>query len=612
MPTVASARQHTSASVRRVVRASKGTDGAPAGRGGAKAGADDGVGWWDTADALDGDAASSGDVAHAGVPLSRSSSAAAAAAAAAAVPPADPPPPSPPPDDGLTLDDLPHQPWAAHARLRRPILLSISLTVFIAALVATGSFFLLLYRREVSRFSAVPLVSRFVPGIVQGVMIIILDPLWRLFALRLTRWENHRTTAGMLDSLVYKRFAFMFVANYGNLFYLAFVRPYIGGRADEPCTASYATGEPDCTVELEYQLLSVIITKSTLQQLIEVAVPWVASAAQGAWARTVHERARRRRLELRRRWRLGRGADVEGGGGPPPPPPTSAAAEAAARPSRYVREARMLPYAHTVEDYGELVIQFGFVALFGAAFPLVCLVALVNNYVETRTDAFKILALFERINADQSGAIDAWLPLLEGLAALSVVTNCGVLVFTARVFDTLGGGWEWWARLLAFFVAEHLLGLVKLVAKAAIKDVPNATVRALARQRFDAARFWGVGWTDAMRGQALGTVPPDVTAAWEAAAGHFDDGTDSEAEAEAKAPAAAAAAVAAAGAVGGARARAPSASGGFLPSLSSTPRPFAASSSSASVGSASAASTYSTSQPSTYSAAGARSLTSTD
>jgi len=529
------------------------------------------------------------------------------------VPPAAPPPPSPPPDDGLTVDDLPHQPWAAHARLRRPILLSISLTVLIAALVATGSFFLLLYRREVSRFSSVPLVSRFFPGIIQGVMIIILDPLWRLFALRLTRWENHRTTAAMLDSLVYKRFAFMFVANYGNLFYLAFVRPYLGGRADEPCTPSYATGEPDCTVELEYQLLSVIITKSTLQQLVEVAVPWVASAAQGVWAHTVHTRARRRRREHHRRWHLRNGTDVEGGAAPPLSP-TSAAAEAAARPSRYMREARMLPYAHTVEDYGELVIQFGFVALFGAAFPLVSLVALVNNYVETRSDAFKILTLFERINADQSGAIDAWLPLLEGLTALSVLTNCGLLVFTAKVFDTLGGGWDWWARLLAFFVTEHLLGLFQLAAKAAIKDVPNATVRALARERFDTARFFGVGWTDAMRGQALGTVPDDVTAAWTAAVGLFDEGTDSEAEAEAKAPAApaAAAAVAAAAARGGAGARAPSASTRVLPSGSSTSRPFTASSSSASVGSASAASTYSTSPPSTYSAAASRSSTSTD
>ncbi len=38
-----------------------------------------------------------------------------------------------------------------------------------------------------------------------------------------------------------------------------------------------------------------------------------------------------------------------------------------------------------------VVIQFGFITLFAAAFPLAPLMALVNNLIEIRTDALKLL-----------------------------------------------------------------------------------------------------------------------------------------------------------------------------------------------------------------------------
>ena len=41
-------------------------------------------------------------------------------------------------------------------------------------------------------------------------------------------------------------------------------------------------------------------------------------------------------------------------------------------------------------EYLELVIQFGFVTLFVASFPLAPLVALINNILEIRVDAHKV------------------------------------------------------------------------------------------------------------------------------------------------------------------------------------------------------------------------------
>ena len=46
--------------------------------------------------------------------------------------------------------------------------------------------------------------------------------------------------------------------------------------------------------------------------------------------------------------------------------------------------------ACTLDDYNEIVIQFCFVCLFGVAFPITALLALVSNLVEMYVDAMKL------------------------------------------------------------------------------------------------------------------------------------------------------------------------------------------------------------------------------
>lgn len=67
------------------------------------------------------------------------------------------------------------------------------------------------------------------------------------------------------------------------------------------------------------------------------------------------------------------------------------------------------PMMGSLEDYAELAIQYGFVTLFVAAFPLVYyvmasvsssnvmqapLLALLNNHAEIRTDGYKLLRVY--------------------------------------------------------------------------------------------------------------------------------------------------------------------------------------------------------------------------
>lgn len=76
------------------------------------------------------------------------------------------------------------------------------------------------------------------------------------------------------------------------------------------------------------------------------------------------------------------------------------------------------------------VIQFGFVTLFVASFPLAPILALVNNLFEIRVDAWKITTQFRRVVPEKAQDIGAWQPILQGIAILAVVTNVSYCVYT--------------------------------------------------------------------------------------------------------------------------------------------------------------------------------------
>lgn len=85
------------------------------------------------------------------------------------------------------------------------------------------------------------------------------------------------------------------------------------------------------------------------------------------------------------------------------------------------------------------VIQFGFVTLFVASFPLAPLLALINNLCEIRVDAWKITTQFRRIVPEKAQDIGAWQPILQGVAILAVATNVGWKYFRRFTF--------WWTDI---------------------------------------------------------------------------------------------------------------------------------------------------------------------
>jgi len=86
--------------------------------------------------------------------------------------------------------------------------------------------------------------------------------------------------------------------------------------------------------------------------------------------------------------------------------------------------------------YVYAVIQFGFVTIFVAAFPLAPLCALINNIVELRLDAYKMVKYYQRSAAQKAQDIGAWYNILHIFAFIAVVSN--VCIYTP--FSTYSSG----------------------------------------------------------------------------------------------------------------------------------------------------------------------------
>lgn len=80
--------------------------------------------------------------------------------------------------------------------------------------------------------------------------------------------------------------------------------------------------------------------------------------------------------------------------------------------------------------YFVTVLQFGFITIFVAAFPLAPLFALLNNWVEVRLDAQKYVCENRRIVAERAENIGIWFKILHMLAHLAVISNVSVRFIT--------------------------------------------------------------------------------------------------------------------------------------------------------------------------------------
>mmetsp|Transcript_12338 Transcript_12338/g.29538 ORF Transcript_12338/g.29538 Transcript_12338/m.29538 type:complete len:695 (-) Transcript_12338:94-2178(-) len=127
-----------------------------------------------------------------------------------------------------------------------------------------------------------------------------------------------------------------------------------------------------------------------------------------------------------------------------------------------------------IDLYKDKVYQFGFVAMFGVAFPMVTFLCLIFNLVDMRSRALTLLTKNKRPDPRMAADIGPYQQVLEMFATMSIITNstfCGITSYGLYFyFPSMNLTQALWATV----ILEHFLFIVRILVVNMIPEEPAA------------------------------------------------------------------------------------------------------------------------------------------
>lgn len=412
-------------------------------------------------------------------------------------------------------------PW--RARLRMAISLQGTLVMGVSALVVALQLLLLKSRFYIEMGT----IGYGLGAGLHGAFIALSNNANHALAHRLTVWENHKSLESFEGALIIKTMLFVFFNSYSTLFYIAFCK----GRwlfVEDACL------DADCMAELEIEGIAIfaaqvrqtartregassVLTRPPtarawqifIGQTRELLVPYLKRSRLAAGLRQLRTGRPLPALQgaLPKYASYGTHASVSGDAG------ELEIAQAQA-------QLEMAEHEGVFDEYLEMVVQFGYVSLFAAALPMASGMACLNNIIELRTDAWKLLTQFRRPIARSSTDISAWRHVLGGISLLAIVTNPALLIFTSRRLPAEMSSAD---RLWTFIAVEHALLLLKFLVHVLTPTTSReAEIAVLRRERTahltvqaflatsegpKSAKSWDRRWISPQRGVLGASVP---------------------------------------------------------------------------------------------------------
>uniref|UniRef100_A0A182FBV7 Anoctamin n=1 Tax=Anopheles albimanus TaxID=7167 RepID=A0A182FBV7_ANOAL len=241
-------------------------------------------------------------------------------------------------------------------------------------------------------------------ALINLIIIMILTRIYHKLALYLTNMENPRTQTEYEDSYTVKIFVFEFMNFYSSLIYIAFFKgrfyDYPGddvARKSEFLRLKGDICDPaGCLSELCIQLAIIMVGKQCWNNFMEYFFP----AFYNWWRQRKHKQLTKDETHLHMAWEQ----------------------------DYHLQDPGRLAL---FDEYLEMIVQYGFVTLFVAAFPLAPLFALLNNIAEIRLDAYKMVTQSRRPLAERVEDIGAWYGILKIITYTAVVSNAFVIAYTS-------------------------------------------------------------------------------------------------------------------------------------------------------------------------------------
>ena len=260
-------------------------------------------------------------------------------------------------------------------------------------------------------------------GILNGVVIVMLDVVWKKVAVHMTAFENHLTVEQYQSALINKIFVFSFVNSYITIFYVTF------WKAMWPCDC---VPQNDCASEAQIQLYTIVFTRLTFQNALEVYSENVQRLQKKVMQKIFKLK------DLIAPQAQSRGAhlhyvpkDDDGDRMIDKSP--------LAEKTRKELDCPLYGFNDQFNNFNEIVINHGYWLLFAGVFPIGAALTLFLNTLECRLDAVSMCQEeaggYRRPNPMVENEINQWKRLVDHLSTFSYVTNAGLVVLTSNVFQ---------------------------------------------------------------------------------------------------------------------------------------------------------------------------------
>jgi len=143
------------------------------------------------------------------------------------------------------------------------------------------------------------------------------------------------------------------------------------------------------------------------------------------------------------------------------------------------------PSPDVLSNTAEIVVLHGYIILFVIIFPIMPLLAVVNNYIEFRLDAYNLFEAQRPVPMSASG-IGVWRTVMSTFDMVAIATNLALFCFrTDRMADLLVFfGMEASDRNLwiSFFTLSFALIFIIVVIRNCVPDMSFSVKEAISRQ----------------------------------------------------------------------------------------------------------------------------------
>ena len=318
------------------------------------------------------------------------------------------------------------------------------LTLFIMLIITVFSvLYIFILKQWLLKKEWNSLIVSMLTASLNAVQIKLLNYLYTFLARKLNRWENHQKDYQSINSLAVKFILFDFVNCYTAIYYIAFLKKFsfFGLKEPDKCVGYTLdiNGEPveDCLEEIGMQLYTTLFINLGFNAM-EIGLPFI-----NQYLKSKELKRKKQQNEILN------SIDYDG------------ASKYDIIPHSLEHQLMCDSYDDLISDYSEVLINFGYVCLFGVSAPLTPIIVFALLYIEKFVDTFKMFFLYRMEIIDGSTGIEIYNDILNVFIYLGLITNFGVVIFSDYRFVIFGGNHE---NELTVKIVVYVLSLIVILA----------------------------------------------------------------------------------------------------------------------------------------------------